>query len=289
MDFQMNKKNLTKFTAIEKIFYQYIKLSLVFPFVILLASCGKSDLDAKSRTSVSPSKTVVSNNNLAEISELKFRYDDRRISFVAKVKNTSPDILKGKSCMRFYDKDGFEINKLHGDVINIESKGEDAINGSGFVKDDLIDQIKTIKLYVARFGCADSPAEAISAVLNTNFNIPEKIPANEKSAGSAKANLFETNLYMKATEDVCSKVTDLTQDYATDLAMSLGVSASSLRFIKSDGCLMILDTPVSPRKCSITGVFRLKNGVYAATNFWQKEDGNFMKMGSCLSAEMSRW
>ncbi len=271
----------------EEIIYKYIKISIVLSFIIFLAACGKSDSDTKNRSLSNPIKTAESKS--VEISELKFKYIDQRILFIAKVKNSSAKILNGKPCMRLYDKDGFEIDKLYGDTVNIESNGLAEINGSGYINSNSIDQIKTIKLYIARFGCADSPVEAISAVLNTNFEISTKNRNNEKSEGDAKENSYNTNLYIKATDDVCSRVTDLTQNYAIDIASSLGVSASNIRFIKSAGCLMLVDTPVSPRKCSITGVFRLKNGVYAATNFWETEDGNYMKIGRCLSAEESRW
>lgn len=278
---------LIKLSIIEEIIYVYIKIFTALLSIIFLASCGKSDSDTKNRTSSNPSKTAESKS--VEISDLKFRYIDQRILFIAKVQNSSSKILNGKPCMRLYDKDGFEINKLRGDTVNIESKGSDAINGSGYIESTSIHQIKTIKLYIARFGCVDSPTEAISAVLNTNFEIPERSSADQKNESGAKENLYNTNLFIKVTDEVCSRVTDLTQDYATDIAMQLGVSVSNVRFIKSVGCLIMVDTPASPRKCSISGVFRLKNGEYVATNLWEREDGSYMKIGRCLSAEESRW
>ncbi len=124
-----------------------------------------------SRASASPSKSKSSELRAVEITDLKFRYDGKKVSYVAQINNTSSQKLEGKVCLRFYDKEGFEVAKLLGDELNIESKGKSSITGSRYIKSDLIDQVTTAKLYVARFGCADSPAEAISAVLDSKFEV----------------------------------------------------------------------------------------------------------------------
>jgi hypothetical protein len=90
---------------------------------------------------------------------------DLKVAFVGQVVNNSHTRWKASICVRLYDADGFEIEKTSGGAVNLGPGQSDASNGDMRLQSKLWVQVVSIKAYVASYGCADSPGEAISPVI----------------------------------------------------------------------------------------------------------------------------
>jgi len=101
------------------------------------------------------------------INGLNIKYGDQRWSWVFNLKNTSQERLKGRTCIRFYDKDNFEVDKytLAGDY-NIAPGSSDKLSERFIMYAKDADQVVSIKMYAAGYGCTDSPGEAVSNVID---------------------------------------------------------------------------------------------------------------------------
>jgi hypothetical protein len=110
----------------------------------------------------------------AELSVPKYRFDNEpimgpKIVVVAEVKNSDSQRLEGWACLRLYDKDGFEIKSALSPEVNVGAGAADSVTITSYIRDGLIQQVKTSKLYIARYGCAEAPSAAVSNVRVAHF------------------------------------------------------------------------------------------------------------------------
>lgn len=88
-----------------------------------------------------------------------------QIDFVGRISNKANMRVKAKLCVRLYDANGFEIEKGSGGEVNLGLGQSDASNGNVKIESRLWSQVTSIKAYAAKFGCADSPGEALSQIV----------------------------------------------------------------------------------------------------------------------------
>ena len=108
------------------------------------------------------------NSEQAKLLNFKYKpYDvtDQKLVFVGQVVNNSQTRWKASICVRLYDADGFEIENAGGGKVNLGPGQSDDSNGDTRLEPKLWAQVVSIKAYVATYGCADSPGEAISPVI----------------------------------------------------------------------------------------------------------------------------
>lgn len=90
-----------------------------------------------------------------------------QIDFAGKVSNNVSARLKARICVRLYDANRFEIEKGSGVEVNLGLGQSDVSTGNIRIEPRLWPQVVSIKAYAARYGCADSPSEALSQVIET--------------------------------------------------------------------------------------------------------------------------
>ncbi len=251
------------------------KLVLIVPIVLGLVACGKTETGAKQDDAPKPTAKA----KAGEVTDARFRYDGRVISYVAKAKNPSSSRLKAMSCIRFYDKDGFEIEHSSGGEVNLEPGGEDSITGKVFIKSDVVSQIVNSKLYLARFGCADSPAEAIGEVLTTKFELSSAMAARAKNVFEEAIDPFTGSREKWSTfkdEGGLNKVSDF---YGLPVS-SVNVSFkddTSIKFF-----LLAVRKSVAPKdvRAALNVVCKTKE------TDWTKEDG-YLTKGDAVNGNLT--
>jgi hypothetical protein len=113
----------------------------------------------------------ISGNEQAALRNFKYRPATTlqagriKVDFVGEILNQSNVRWKASICVRWYDSDGFEIDHDRGGDVDLGPGQSDASTGHALFEPNLWGQIVSIKAYVATYGCADAPGEAISAVL----------------------------------------------------------------------------------------------------------------------------
>lgn len=105
------------------------------------------------------------------MSQTKVKYDGKRWLYSASVKIVSKERVKGTVCFRLYDKDKFEIANMafKGDL-NLASNASDSISSEKWMDYKEKIQVTNVKVYAGKFGCADSPSESISNVVEIKVN-----------------------------------------------------------------------------------------------------------------------
>ena len=103
---------------------------------------------------------------LVSMSEPKIKYDGEKYQFVVHIQNISNTRIKGSICARMYDKDGFEVDTMSGDELNMALGASESSNGKKYLEPKIENQVTNIKMYFAKYRCLDSPSEAISYVAN---------------------------------------------------------------------------------------------------------------------------
>jgi hypothetical protein len=115
--------------------------------------------------------------SLIEISDVKIRHAEMvnlpgtdEWKFVFNVKNQSKKRVKAAACLRFYDKDSFEVeNQSLGTDYNLAPNATDTVSGIRYLTRKETIQVVSVKVYPSRYGCADNPSEAIGEVIEIKF------------------------------------------------------------------------------------------------------------------------
>ena len=131
-----------------------------------------------------------------KVAEPKFRFEQNRLSYVVTVENVSGARVKGGVCVRFFDADGFEIQHDSSGEINFSPKAIENANGYALIEPKLEREIANVKLYFAKYRCADSPSEAISNVVSIKYGSPK----SDGSTGSSSPNKNSVKKYKTGLE-----------------------------------------------------------------------------------------
>lgn len=116
-------------------------------------------------------------NPKAALENFKYRTDDAygrvRVSVVGTVTNKSNSQLEASICWRGYDNEGFEVERdATGKVILAPGQSDSATRTTASVSRNDWSRVVLLKAYVARFGCSDSPAEALSPIVQVKTANP---------------------------------------------------------------------------------------------------------------------
>ena len=97
------------------------------------------------------------------------------------------------------------------------------------------------------------------------------------------------NEWLLPNAAVCAKAIGITNDYREKIASQYSVSTSSVKFLRVEGaeksCLVIIDTPMGPKKCGVAGVIWLTDGNYAISDVYKTQKGDYMSVASCLEVK----
>lgn len=106
------------------------------------------------------------------LSDVHFKYnDDEKLVYVAHVQNNSNARVQGSICMAVYDKDGFEVDSLASASINLGVADGGQFNGWDYVKVRDFNEVRSIKVYVSKYGCDDTRSEALSNIIGGPINV----------------------------------------------------------------------------------------------------------------------
>lgn len=239
-----------------------------------------------------------------KISDPKIRRIDGIMAFVVKVENEGTSSVEGRTCLKFYDKDGFELREILGSEIKLAPGGVEAAGGRAVLNEEREKEITNAKLYFAQYGCVSALSKAIGNVLEiaygpkgiVNVRSTSQNQKNETAASNELeegAKLFKKdasgNFYYDPTKKLCEKVNGLTQSFADGVATKLSVSASLIELmsvkIDKDGCMTArVDTPKGPLNCSIGSIVKTTGGEYLIHTYRKLPDGTEVQMrGMCIN------
>ena len=238
-----------------------------------------------------------------KISDPKLRSGEGIMAFVAKVENKGTTRIEGRTCMKFFDKDGFEIRQILGNEINLAPGGVETANGRNLLDSKLEKEITNAKLYFAKYGCISPQSDAVSNVLDiaygpkgtkkiTSTDQTQKNERGTSNEAEKGAELFKKdasgNQYYKATKNICEKANGLTQSFADGVASKLSVSASSIVLmnvkIENGECSWVrVDTPKGPLNCSIGSIVKTTDGDYLIHTYKKIDGAEYFLSGHCIN------
>jgi hypothetical protein len=113
----------------------------------------------------------------ADLVDFKYRLDEGKhggmtLRMVGTVVNKTSAECEGSIVLRLYDTDGFELHDQMSGKVRLTSRESDAATGDGRIDAEEWARITSLKVYVAEFGTADSPGEAISPVYEMRTQAP---------------------------------------------------------------------------------------------------------------------
>ena len=107
----------------------------------------------------------------ADLVDFKYRADQqedfarKRIRIVGSIINKSATEFEAAICLRLYDADGFEVHHGQTPYVKLSTGQSDTATATTYLTPKEWAEVVSLKAYVARHGCVNSPSQALSPVV----------------------------------------------------------------------------------------------------------------------------